>query len=220
MSSLLCDEKKMSGEIDLERLNEEVSQMRQPRERLHCAIQTMLSPSEFSQFPPIIRTIERHLKQYQLRDRVSPHEIFSEACDRALKKCEKGEEIPNIPAWFRTTCFYIVSEKSREFRRTDHKTFQPILGSEINLGEQIESALCHPNHATRLDILARLELYYRLPKLEQKILYLHASGLSWDDVADRLIQSGEYQGDRKRVSQSIAQRASRARKYLCKQYFD
>jgi hypothetical protein len=188
------------------------------REKLHCAIQTMLSPSEVSQFPPIIRTIERHLKQYQLRDRISPHEIFSEACERAIKKCEKGEEIPNIPAWFRTTCFHIVSERSREFRRTDRKTFQPILKSETTFEDQIESALCHPNHATRLEILARLELYYRLPKLEQKILYLHASGLSWDNVADRLIQSGDYQGDRKKVSQSIAQRASRARKKLNEQY--
>jgi hypothetical protein len=189
------------------------------REKLHRAIQTMLSSSEASPFPPIIQTIERHLKQYQLRDRISPHEIFSEACNRALKKCEKGEEIPNIPAWFRTTCFYIVSERSREIRQIDRKTFQPILDSETTAEEQIESTLCHPNHSTRLDILARLELYYRLPQLEQKILYLHASGLSWDEVADRLIQSGEYQGDRKKVSQSIAQRASRARQRLREQYY-
>jgi hypothetical protein len=193
------------------------------QEKLHRAIQSMLSHQEETEFPPILRTIERRLKQYQLRDRVSPYEVFSEACDRAIKKCEKGEEIPNIPAWFSTTCFYIVSEKSREFRRTDSLIYTSLeTDSETDnaIENLIDSRLCHSTRSTPLDILAMLELYQQLSQLDQKILCLQATGLSWEEVADRLLQSGEQEGDRKQVAQSIAKRASRARKWLREQYYD
>ncbi len=193
------------------------------REKLHRTIQVMLSHQEESEFPPILRTIEGRLKQYQLRDRVSPYEIFSEACDRAIKKCEKGEEIPNIPAWFRTTCFYIVSEKSREFKRTDnfvHTSLETDSETDNSIENLIDSKLCLSTRSTPLDILAMLELYQQIPQLEQKILYLQATGLSWDEVADRLIQSGEQKGDLRQVSQAISQRASRIRKWLREQYYD
>jgi hypothetical protein len=186
------------------------------REKLHRTIETMLSNREESRFPPILRTIERHLKQYQLRDRLSPYEIFNEACDRAIQKCEKGEEIPNIPAWFRTTCFYIVSEKSREFKRTD-SAIQPLVEIDYTLEELVDSQLCNASRSTQLDILGMLEIYQQISPLEQRILYLQASGLSWEEVADQLIQTGDYEGDRKQVGQAIAQRASRARKYLREQ---
>jgi hypothetical protein len=189
------------------------------REKLHRAIENMLSNREESKFPPILRTIERHLKQYRLRDRLSPYEIFNEACNRAIQKCEEGEEIPNIPAWFRTTCFYIVSEKSREFKRRD-SALQASTETGQSLDELIDSQLCNASHSTQLDILGMLEIYQQLSKLEQKILYLQASGLSWEEVADQLIQSGEYEGDRKQVGQAIAQRASRARRQLRAKYYD
>lgn len=189
------------------------------REKLHRAIETMLSNREESKFPPILRTIERHLRQYKLRDRLSPYEIFNEAFDRAIQKYEKGEEIPNIPAWFRTTCFYIVSEKSREFKQTDSAlgTSKEI---EYILEERIDSQLHNARRSTQLDILEMLEIYQQLSPLEQRILYLQASGLSWEEVADRLIESGDYEGDRKQAAQAIAQRASRARKQLRQQYSD
>lgn len=189
------------------------------REKLNHAIQLMLSNQEESGFPHILRTIERKLRQYQLRDRLSSYEIFNEACNRAIKKCEEGEEISNIPAWFRTACFYIVSEKSREFKRID-SALQASTETNYSLEELIDSQLCNSNRSTQLDILEMLEIYHQLPKLEQKILYLQASGLSWEEVADRLIESGEQEGDRKHVGQAIAQRASRARKQLRKQYYD
>ncbi len=189
------------------------------REKLHRTIEVMLSNREESRFPPILRTIERHLKQYKLRDRLSPYEIFNEACDRAIKKCEKGEEIPNIPAWFRTTCFYIVSEKSREFKRTD-SVIQPSTEIDHTFEELVDSQLCNARNSTQLDILEMLEIYQQISPLEQRILYLQASGLSWEEVADQLIQSGDYEGDPKQAAQAIAQRASRARKQLRKQYYD
>jgi DNA-directed RNA polymerase specialized sigma24 family protein len=189
------------------------------RARLNHAIQLMLSNQEESGFPHILRTIERKLRQYQLRDRLSSYEVFNEACNRAIKKCEKGEEIPNISAWFRTTCFYVISEKSREFKRID-SVIQSSPESNSNLEELIDSQLCNSNSSTHLDILEMLEIYQQLPELEQKILYLQASGLSWEEVADQLIESGEQEGDRRQISQAIAQRASRARKQLRKQYYD
>lgn len=189
------------------------------REKLHRAIEIMLSNREESKFPPILRTIERHLKQYQLRDRLSPYEIFNEACDRAIQKCEKGEEIPNIPAWFRTTCFYIVSERSREFKRTD-SALQASIEVDHTLEELVDSQICNTNRSNQLDILGMLEIYQQISSLDQRILYLQASGLSWEEVADRLIESGDFDGDRKQVGQAIAQRASRARKQLRKQYYN
>ncbi len=189
------------------------------REKLHRAIETMLSNREDSKFPPILRTIERHLRQYQLRDRLSPYEIFNEACDRAIQKCEKGEEIANIPAWFRTTCFYIVSEKSREFKRTD-SAIQPSTETDSTLEDLVDAQLCNAARSTPLDILEMLELYQKISPLERRILYLQAAGLSWEEVADRLFESGDYEGDRKQAAQAIAQRASRARKQLRKQYYD
>ena len=58
------------------------------------------------------------------------------------------------------------------------------------------------------------EAYGQLPPLDRKILLMHASGMTWEEVARQLIQSGEQSGDQGHVTQCIAQRAHRARRRL------
>ena len=188
------------------------------RQQLNRAIDLMLSNKEESGFPSILRTINRHLRQYKLQDRFSPYEVFNEACDRAFKKLEKGEKIPNIPPWFRTTCFNIIREWHRETIRTDGVDYSHFRDDQDS-GEEKEIGNYNPNQTTNLDVLAMYEMYIQLPKLDQKVLYLSASGLSWEEIADRLIESGEQSGDRNHVSQALAQRASRSRKRLRQLYF-
>lgn len=189
------------------------------KQRFNNAIQSMLSVQEESGFPPILKTINRRLKQYQLQGRVSPYEVFNEACDRALAKFERCEEIPNIPGWLTTTCCYIISELSRKFRRNDGMTLE-YPDDDQDSGKDQEFTRYDPNCLNRLDLLAMYELFDKLSALDKKILRLYVSGLSWEEVADHLIESGEQSGDRRRVVQSIAQRASRARRRLYDQYFD
>jgi hypothetical protein len=189
------------------------------RQQLNHSIQIMLSGKEESEFPPILRTINRHLRQYKLQDRFSPYEVFSEACDRAFKKFEKGEEIPNIPPWFRTTCFNITREWNRATIRTDGvNCFYPKDDQDSEREQEIR--IYNPNQMTNLDLLAMYEVYAQLPELDRKVLCLHVSGMSWEEIADRLIESGEQSGDRIHVAQALAQRASRSRKRLRSLYFD
>ena len=197
--------------LDLNDLYERVGREKQKelsnnRQRLNQAIRSMLSNQEESEFPPILRTIDRHLRQYRLCGRIDPYDVFNEACNRALKKIERGEEISLLPAWFRTTSFYIVCEWSRKHRQYDD------VGS-IDAEDFQEQP--HPCSVTdRLDLIAMREAYGKLPPLDRKILLMHASGMTWEDVARQLIQSGEQSGDHGHVTQSIAQRAHRARRRL------
>lgn len=189
------------------------------RQPLNHSIQIMLSGKEESEFPPILRTINSHLRRYKLQDRFSPYEVFNEACDRAFKKLEKGEEIPNIPPWFRTTCFNIIREWSRETIRTDGvNCFYPKDDQDSEREQEI--GIYNPNQMTNLDLLAMREIYAQLSKLDRKVLRLSVSGMSWEEIADRLIKSGEQSGDRSHVAQALAQRASRSRKRLRSLYFD
>ena len=179
--------------------------MSENRQRLNQAIRSMLSNQEESEFPPILRTIDRHLRQYRLCGRIDPYDVFNEAYTRALKKFEKGEEILLLPAWFRTTSFYIVCEWSRKHQRHDHVD-----------SVDTEDFQERPHHCSvdRLDLIAMQDAYGQLPSLDRKILLMHASGLTWEEVARRLIQSGEQSGALGHVTQSIAQRAHRARRRL------
>lgn len=189
------------------------------RQQLNHSIHIMLSDQEESGFPPILGTIKRHLRQYKLQDRFSPYDVFNEAYDRAFKKLEKGEEIPNIPPWFRTTCFNIIREWSRETIRTDGVNCSYPKDDQDGEREQ-EIGIYNPNQMTNLDLLAMYELYKQLPELTRKVLRLHVSGMSWEEIADQLIESGEQSGDRSHVAQALAQRASRSRKCLRSLYFD
>ncbi|MCX5964481.1 MAG: hypothetical protein NT070_15500 [Cyanobacteria bacterium] len=189
------------------------------RQQLNHSIQIMLSGKEESEFPPILRTINSYLRRYKLQNRLSPYEVFNEACDRAFKKLEKGEEIPNIPPWFRTTCFNIIREWSREIIRTDGVNCSYPRDDQDGEREQ-EIRIYNPNQMTNLDLLAMYEVYAQLPELDRKVLCLSISGMSWEEIADRLIKSGEQSGDRGHVAQALAQRASRSRKRLHSLYFD
>ncbi len=189
------------------------------REELNHSIDIMLAGQEKSGFPSIFRTIKRHLRQYKLQDRFSPYEVFSEACDRAFKKLEKGEEIPNIPPWFRTTCFNIIREWSRETTRTDGVNCSYPRDDQDSEREQ-EIGIYNPNQMTTLDLLAMYEVYTQLPELDRKVLCLHVAGMRWEEIADQLIDSGEQSGDRVHVAQALAKRASRCRKHLRSLYFD
>ena len=180
--------------------------MSENHERLKQAIRSMLSNQEESEFPPILRTIDRHLRQSRLCGRIDPYDVFNEACNRALKKFEKGEEIPLLPAWFRTTSFYIVCEWSRKHRQYDE-------AGSIDT-EDFQERPHHCSVTDRLDLIAMREAYGQLPLLDRKILLMHASGMTWEDVARQLIQSGEQSGDLGHVTQCIAQRAHRARRRL------
>ena len=186
-----------------ERINPSMSEN---RKYLNQAIRSILSNQEESEFPPILRTIDRHLRQYRLQGRIDPYDIFNEACTRALKKFERGEEIPLLPAWFRTTSFYIVCEWSRKHQRHDE------LDSIDTENFQEKPHYC--SGTDRLDLMAMREAYGQLPILDRRILLMHASGMTWEDVARQLIQSGEQSGDLGHVTQCIAQRAHRARRRL------
>lgn len=179
----------------------------------------MLSGKEESGFPPILRTINSHLRRYKLQNRFSPYEVFNEACDRAFEKFKKGEEIPNIPPWFRTTCFNIIREWSRKAIRTDGvNCFYPRDDQDSEREQEI--GIYNPNQMTNLDLLAMYELYEQLPELDRKVLCLHVAGISWEEIADQLIDSGEQSGDQVHVAQALAKRASRSRKRLRSLYFD
>ncbi len=185
--------------------------MQEQRDYLNQAIRSMLSNQEESEFPPILRTIDRHLRQYKLQGRVDPYDVFNEAYTRALKKFEAGEEIPLLPAWFRTTSFYIVCEWSRKHQRHDQ-------ADSIDDEAYQETLPYHRSGLNHLDLMAMREAYSQLPALDRKVLLMHASGMTWEEVARRLIESGEQSGDLDRTTQSIAQRGHRARKRLRENY--
>ncbi len=181
--------------------------MSEQREYLNQAIRSMLSNQEECEFPPILRTIDRHIRQYQLQGRVDPYDVFNEAYTRALKKFEAGEEIPLLPAWFRTTSFYIVCEWSRKQKRHDQ-------ADSIDDEAYHETVPHHRDALNRLDLMSMRDAYSQLPALDRKVLLMHASGRTWEEVARRLIESGEQSGSLDHVTQSIAQRGHRARRRL------
>ena len=67
--------------LDMNTLQERIDEVskksnHQYRQQLNHSIHIMLLDKEESGFPPILRTINRHLRQYKLEDRISPYEVF------------------------------------------------------------------------------------------------------------------------------------------------
>jgi DNA-directed RNA polymerase specialized sigma24 family protein len=144
--------------------------------RLDRAVKVMLSGDEPDNFPSILLAINRHLYQLKLQKVKTVAEVFIETYFRAVKKIEAGEPIANVQAWFRLTAFCVVREWScQDICEPEPDPVDPAIACTLQ---------------SHLDVIAVVARFERLTPNEQKLLQLRAMGLTWEEVAERLIQDG------------------------------
>jgi DNA-directed RNA polymerase specialized sigma24 family protein len=171
---------------------------RENLDRLACSL---LSGSEDENLNSLLPAINRWLRQFQLQNNRDAYEVFSETYKRAAEVLDAGRTIDNIPAWFRTTAFNVVREWSRSSRREacePHDVIEKTRNASVDF------------IAAPLAVLDMLKIFNELDPVDQKILKLNASGLSWQEVADQL----NHDEANRFTADSVAQRACRSRKKL------
>jgi hypothetical protein len=167
-------------------------------------VEKMLSGGNDPSFAPILVVIDSHLRRFRLHSIHDAQEVFNEAYRRAKAAIAEGKPMPNIPAWFRTTAFNIVREWSRQAQA------QGRLQADATCLAENRQPECYS------DVLDMLQAFQQLPFLEKQILILNAQGLSWKEVAQRLVEQGDC-SESPNLVQNITQKACRARKILRQQ---
>jgi predicted RNA polymerase sigma factor len=157
---------------------------------------------------PILRAIQRPLRQYHLADQYEVHEILHEAYLRGKKKLQAGEVIRNPYAWLRATAFHVIYERKRKHRSssTDPQIMEAVLPDpRLNLMQQQV-------------LLEELDLLYEsLALMHQEdpegtcLLYLrNVRALSWSQISHWLAAEGQAVPN----EATLRQRASRAKRRL------
>jgi DNA-directed RNA polymerase specialized sigma24 family protein len=170
----------VAGTLDrAKELNVRSSQATEQREALRQSISLMLQDSEGERYSPILKTLDRYLRQFHLRGTYEPMDLFNEICVRAWKIISAGGEIPNLPAWCRTTGLHIVQEWSRKEVR------QQAISERIF---QFERA----SYAVNSDIEAidLIEVLDGLEPMERQLLVLTAEGFTTNEIARKLFDLG------------------------------
>jgi DNA-directed RNA polymerase specialized sigma24 family protein len=166
------------------------------KRKLDRVVEVMLAGDDPDNFPYILSTINRHLYQFKLQKMKTAVEVFNETYLRAVRRIEAGEMIANIPAWFRRTALNVVREWSR---------------TEIRQGELVQTQAAETcSLQSRLEVMAMFERFVELKPIERKLLQLRAMGLTWEEVAQRLIEDGEATAN-PQLPRKLAQQASRIR---------
>jgi DNA-directed RNA polymerase specialized sigma24 family protein len=171
------------------------------KENLDRLVCILLSGSEDENLNSLLPAINRWLRQFHLQDNRDAYEVFSETYKRAVDFLDSGRSISNIPAWFRTTAFNVVREWSRSSQR---EACEPYDFIERTRNASVDFI------AAPLAVLDMLKIFNQLDRIDQRILELNASGLSWKEVADCL----NHDEENSFTADSVAQRASRARRRL------
>jgi RNA polymerase sigma factor (sigma-70 family) len=148
---------------------------RERREALHQSISLMLQDSEGERYPPILKTLDRYLRQFHLRGIYEPMDLFNEICVRAWKIISAGGEIPNLPAWCRTTGLHIVQEWSRKEVR------QQAISERVSQFDRASYAV-----NSDIEIIDLIELLDSLEPMERQLLVLTAEGFTMKEIAQRL----------------------------------
>jgi RNA polymerase sigma factor (sigma-70 family) len=137
------------------------------------------SPSGIS----MLAFIKRSLKQFNLVDSYSAHEILSDAFMRGVERIKRGESIENPLAWIRVTAFNIIRECSRSNRR-----FSPL---EESWFECVDTG----NAATFDEFLQQCEwlkaAFAMLNSDDRELLMLKiCENLSWKNIVEQYHKRG------------------------------
>ncbi|MBD3886263.1 sigma-70 family RNA polymerase sigma factor [Phormidium tenue FACHB-886] len=131
----------------------------------------------------ILPMADYRLRTFRLRHVYEPREIFLEAYRRAVKTIEAGQEIYNIPAWFRTTIFNIIREYSK--LKDNHHAPMP-QGKDFPASEHSYETIEH-----EFDVRWLLEAIERIDPEDKKIICLRMKGLTYKQMSAQFNLSEE-----------------------------
>lgn len=128
--------------------------------------------------------IHRLVKSFKLYE-TCEFDVLIETYTIAIRETRKGYVIKNRPAWFKSTAFNIISNLSREMKKKDLvKNKLKHDQSETNNVEFCDES----SDKTRCLIKA----FKNLRQEDQQLLKLRVvEGLTWSDIAERMIAKGE-----------------------------
>ena len=161
--------------------------------------------------------IQRTLGQFHLQTQLEGSDVLIEAYLRTRTRIEAGEFIENIPAWLSRVAFNIIREASRkrdQGRRLQDRLVRNGYG-QPNPAPRIEAV---HNHNEDIEVL--FSALNQLSQSDLELLKLRiVKGLSWQDVSERLRESGEDCKNPRVLQQRLRKRGERSLKRLRDTFF-
>jgi hypothetical protein len=125
----------------------------------------------------ILITITNYLRLLQV-DR-QPREIFEEAYNMLVQTIKSGQQIENIPGWFRTNCFKII-RKSSNAKQVNHSA---VSRSERNRSKKYYSGSKSDCKSIVTELSSKLQ---NLDANDREILVLRSKGLTYEQISKKL----------------------------------
>lgn len=196
--------------------------------QLNCEVEDILS-KEGSHPYSFITSIQQRIRQYHLEGGLEPHEVIHEAYIRAVRFIQGGGKIKVPKAWLRTTCFNIISEKSREQSKhlaidTQSIQFEKLVSAQSiadfqdNQGMLTASALSPLTIQQRMDLFQRsLEILgQRKPEAAQLMVWRLLKNHSWKAIRRYLVRQNGTAPE----EATLRKQASRAKRELRRIYHE
>jgi RNA polymerase sigma factor (sigma-70 family) len=142
----------------------------------------------------ILPFIRWKLKSFGLTHLYETRDVFLESYDRAIAAIEAGKALTNIPAWFKSTSFRVISEYARKEKRLATESL-----GDRDLSDEASFGAIDEELEMRSQWL--LELLNQVSPEDRKILWLRMSGKSYKQIAEQL--GGREEALRQRVSRIL-----------------
>lgn len=124
------------------------------------------------------------VKSFNLGE-ICEFDVLIETYTIAIRETRKGYVIKNRPAWFKSTAFHIINNLSREMKKKD------LVKNKLK-HDQSESDHVEFCDETSDKIRCLIRAFKNLREEDQQLLNLRVvEGLTWLDIAERLIAEGK-----------------------------
>jgi DNA-directed RNA polymerase specialized sigma24 family protein len=139
-------------------------------------------PTDSHHIFPLIR---KFLWQRKLNGFLDEKEILNEAYCRAIKAVKSGKKLVNIPAWFKTTCLYIISEAKKDEIKVKNCSMK--LKNTEGFDEASEGNIDFEYSLIQKNVDSLIFVLETLSKEERSLLILwKVKGYSWSEIGVHL----------------------------------
>jgi DNA-directed RNA polymerase specialized sigma24 family protein len=148
------------------------------QQEINAVIRALLREQKYG----LIKFIEYKLYKYNLHS-YEADDIISDAIARAIAYLKNNEEIPNIVAWLKVTCYNIIREKSRKEKRQTAliQKLRKVDNSLYSTDTPTDTSRFSSDETKFANLLTK-----SLSELERAILSLMSKELSWREICVRL----------------------------------
>jgi len=187
-----------------------------PRESLDAAMKTILGV-DGGNAHFILPFVRKGLHQFHLSSFYNEFDVVFEAYERAVRHLDRGGTIDNLPAWFKSTCYNIIRERSKQ-REKQLSIFDRIKNIVDSIFHSEEIV---PNYAVGKNLEWLTRSLHRLTPEQKLILELRiVKGLPWKDVAEHFVREQLAEKNDRKLQDRLRKEYSRLLKSLRHNYGD